>query len=97
VASITITDSDVGTAIANGDGTLTELALIDAGQSEPWSLFALVDGHGYALYLSDALGIIPVDNAIWGKPLLFFSVPFVGGVVARSVPPGSIWRATVQP
>lgn len=48
MASITITDSDVGTAIANGDGTRAELALIDAGQSEPWSLFALVDGNGYA-------------------------------------------------
>jgi hypothetical protein len=90
-----ITDSDVGTAVANG--ALTELALIDAGQSEPWSLFALVDGNSYALYLSDALGIIPVDNAIWGKPLLSFAVPFVGGLVARSVHPGSSWRATVQP
>ena len=89
MASITITDSDVGTAIANGDGTRAELALIDAGQSEPWSLFALVDGHGYALYLSDALGIIPVDDAIWVKPLLCFAVPFVGGLGARSVHPGS--------
>jgi hypothetical protein len=97
MTDITITDADIGALIAPGDGTLTELALIDAGQSEPWSLLALTDGRGFVLYLSDALGIIPVDNAIWGKPLLSFAVPFVGGLIARSVPKGSTWQATVTP
>jgi hypothetical protein len=96
VATISITAADAGTVIASGDGTLTALALIDAGQPEPWSLLALTDGNGYALYLSDALGIIPVSNEIWGKPLLSFAVPFVGGLVVRSVPLGSSWRATVS-
>jgi hypothetical protein len=81
VPNITIIDADIGTTIVTGDGSLTELALIGAGQSEPWSLLALVDGRGFALYLSDALGIIPVDNEIWGKPLLSFAVPFVGGLI----------------
>jgi hypothetical protein len=92
VATISITAADAGTVIASGDGTLTALALIDAGQPEPWSLLALTDGNGYALYLSDALGIIPVDNAIWGKPLLSFAVPYVGGLVAKSLPPTSSRR-----
>jgi len=94
MSTTTITDADAGTTLVAGNGTLTELALIDAGQPEPWSLLALTDGNGYALYLSDALGIIPVSNEIWGKPLLSFSVPFVGGLVARSVPPGSSWSVT---
>jgi hypothetical protein len=96
VATISIIAADAGTVIASGDGTLTELALIDAGQSEPWSLLALTDGNGYALYLSDAAGIIPVDNAIWGKPLLTFAVPYVGGLLAKCVPPTSSWRLTIQ-
>jgi hypothetical protein len=93
----TLTDADAGTTIVTGDGSLTELALIDAGQSEPWPLFALVDGNGHALYLSDALGIVPVDNAKWGEPLLSFAVPFVDGLIVRSVPKGSSWSVTVTP
>ena len=46
--TISITAADAGTVIASGDGTLTALALIDAGQPEPWSLLALTDGNGYA-------------------------------------------------
>jgi hypothetical protein len=97
MAEIRITDVDAGKELVRGDGKLVTLALIDAGQAEPWSLFALVDGRGFGLFLSDLVGLIPVTNEIWGRPLLSFAVPFVDGLVARSVPAGSAWRIAVLP
>jgi hypothetical protein len=96
MTDITISDNDIGATVATGDGSLTSLSLVTAGPFSSVPL-ALVDGRGYALYLSDLLGLIPLDNATWGGPLLTFDVPFVNGLIVRSAPPGTSWSATVTP
>jgi hypothetical protein len=96
MGTISISDQDVGTAIASGDGTVTELALVSPGAFSPTPL-ALVNRRGSILFLSDSLGLVPLGDELWGNLLSDYAPPFTNGLKARSVPPGSSWRATLTP
>ena len=67
----------------------------------PWAFsptpLALVDGRGSIPFLSDSLGLVPLGNGLWGNLLSGYALPFTNGLKARSVPPGSSWRATLEP
>jgi hypothetical protein len=58
---------------------------------------ALVDRSGSMLFLSDSLGLVPLGNELWGNLLSDYALPFTNGLTARSVPPGSSWRAILDP
>ena len=83
--TISITAADAGTVIASGDGTLTALALIDAGQPEPWSLLALTDGNGYAPAWRKPRGVYARPRRfIEHAALMWFQPPPCGAGILRA-------------
>jgi len=93
VATISIIAADAGTVIASGDGTLTALALIDAGQPEPWSLLALTDGNGYAPAWRKPRGVYARPRRfIEHAALMWFQPPPCGAGILRASSSAAIAR-----
>ena len=93
MARISITAADAGTVIASGDGTLTALALIDAGQPEPWSLLALTDGNGYAPAWRKPRGVYARPRRfIEHAALMWFQPPPCGAGILRASSSAAIAR-----